>query len=117
MAELIDRHEFRLALEAEECIAKEMFRRGGRESHTPLITAFFEIIYRTLNKAKSVKHENLLDPQECPTNHTQFLWNEGSGSVTSKDGVARFESESHAVRQPWHTRFCPDCGAPLGGSQ
>ena len=57
--------------------------------------------------------ENVLDPPECPTKHTQFLWNEGSGSATSQDGVTRFESESHEVRQPWHTRFCPDCGAPL----
>ena len=69
----------------------------------------------SLDAAKQLAQriENVLDPPECPTKHTQFLWNEGSGSATSQDGVTRFESESHEVRQPWHTRFCPDCGAPL----
>ena len=67
MAELIDRHEFRLALEAEQRIANEMFRREGKERHTPLITVFFEIVYRTLNKAKSVKIESESKSDEVRT--------------------------------------------------
>jgi hypothetical protein len=50
MADLVDRHELRLALEAEERAAKELFRRNGKEGHAILVTVFFEIVYRTLNK-------------------------------------------------------------------
>jgi hypothetical protein len=46
MADLVDRHELRLALEREEAIAKGVLPPG----HEPLVTAFFEIVYRTLNK-------------------------------------------------------------------
>lgn len=47
MSDLVDRHELRLALEREEVIAKRVL---GKD-HEPLVTAFFEIVYRTLNKA------------------------------------------------------------------
>ena len=45
MADLVDRHELRLALEREEEAAKRLLGRNA-----PLATAFFEIVYRTLNK-------------------------------------------------------------------
>jgi hypothetical protein len=46
MADLVDRHELRLALEAEERNTKRVLGTA-RE---PLVTMFFEIVYRTLNK-------------------------------------------------------------------
>lgn len=50
MAALIDRHELRVALEREEAVAKQLLGRNE-----PLATAFFEIVYRTLNKQPSVE--------------------------------------------------------------
>ena len=47
MSDLVDRHELRVALEREEAIAKRLLGKG-RE---PLVDAFFEIVYRTLNNA------------------------------------------------------------------
>ena len=51
MSELIDRHELRLNLEAEERTARRLL--GKR--HDPLVTSFFELIYRALNKTPTVK--------------------------------------------------------------
>lgn len=51
MAGLIDRHELRVALEHEERVAKRLLGKG----HEPLVTSFFEIVYRTLNKQPTVE--------------------------------------------------------------
>jgi hypothetical protein len=51
MTDLVDRHELRLALEREEAIAKRVLGKG----HEPLATSFFEIVYRTLNRAPFAK--------------------------------------------------------------
>jgi hypothetical protein len=59
MADLVDRHELRLALEREEAIAKRVLGK----SHEPLATAFFEIVYRTLNKMPF--------PSSAPTPETE----------------------------------------------
>lgn len=44
ITDLVDRHELRLALEREEATAKRLLGKNA-----PLATAFFEIVYRTLN--------------------------------------------------------------------
>lgn len=56
MADLVDRHELRLALEREEAIAKQVLGRG----RDALAGAFFDIIYRTLNKMPFAKPEAVL---------------------------------------------------------
>lgn len=58
MTDFVDRHELRLALEREEAIAKRLLGK----SHEPLATAFFEIVYRTLNSMPFPTAE----PRELP---------------------------------------------------
>ena len=55
MGELIDKHELRLALEREKDMAKRLFRERGIGEAEVLVTAFFEIVYRALNRAKEMK--------------------------------------------------------------
>ena len=67
MADLVDRHELRLALEREEAIAKRVL--GKNE---PLATAFFEIVYRTLNKMPFPKCEHSADQQGVDEAHGEW---------------------------------------------
>jgi len=77
MADLVDRHELRLALEREEVIAKQLL--GKNE---PLATAFFDIVYRTLNK------------MSFPKSDTDSQYNE----VVRENGVLKWQQENALAR-------------------
>ena len=70
MSDLIDKHELRIALEGEERSAKNIFRRQDKEAYVALITMFFEIVYRTLNKTKGMPV--LCDGAWCP--ECEMFW-------------------------------------------
>jgi hypothetical protein len=72
MSGLVDRHELRVALEREERICKRVLGRNE-----PLATSFFEIVYRTLNKAPTVTVTEPTGDEDRATRILRYLLNGG----------------------------------------